>query len=109
MAKTVSFTYDGFKYTLGFDRSTAVFLEQQGFNYEAIGEKPNTLIPMLFYGSFAKYHKGIKRNLVDKIFEALPNKQALIAVLVEAYLEVGNTLFDEPDGESGNVTWEQNG
>lgn len=109
MAKTVSFDYKNTHYTLGFNRSTAVILEQQGFSHEALGDKPNTLVPMLFYGSFAQYHKGIKRNLVDEIYEAIPQKQNLILALVEAYLEVGNSLFDEPEGDEGNVSWVQNG
>lgn len=109
MAKTVSFDYKNTHYTLGFNRNTAVILEQQGFSREALGDKPNTYIPMLFYGSFAQYHKGIKRNTVDAIYDALPNKQDLIMALVEAYLEVGNSLFDEPEGDEGNVTWVQNG
>lgn len=109
MAKTVSFDYKNVHYTLGFNRNTAVLLEKQGFQYEQIGERPNTLIPMLFTGAFAQYHRGVKRDLIDEIFEKLPNKDKLIAALVEAYIETGNSLFDEPEGDEGNVTWEQNG
>lgn len=110
MAKTVSFDYKNTHYTLGFNRNTAVLLEQQGFTVEEMMEKPNALIPVLFYCAFQQYHRGIKRNLVDEIFEKLPNKRDLMLVLVEAYRETSDTLFDEPEnGDEGNLTWEQNG
>ena len=109
MAYAVTFTYDKVNYTLDFDRNTAVLLEQQGFSVENVYTKPNTYIPMLFYYAFAKYHKHIKRNLVDEIYKKMPKKQELVKALVELYLETGNSLFDEPEGDEGNLTWEQNG
>lgn len=109
MANAVTFTYENVNYTLDFDRNTAVLLEQQGFKVENVYEKPNTYIPMLFYYAFQKYHRGIKRNLVDEIYKVMPKKSDLIKALVELYLETGNSLFDEPEGDEGNLTWEQNG
>jgi hypothetical protein len=109
MANAVTFTYKNVNYTLDFDRNTAVLLEQQGFKVENVYEKPNTYIPMLFYYAFAKYHRGIKRNLVDEIYEKMPKKSELVKALVELYLDTGNSLFDEPEGDEGNLTWEQNG
>jgi hypothetical protein len=109
MANAVTFTYKSVNYTLDFDRNTAVLLEQQGFKVENVYEKPNTYIPMLFYYAFQKYQRGIKRNLVEEIYEKMPKKQELVKALVELYLETGNSLFDEPEGDEGNLTWEQNG
>ena len=109
MANAVTFTYKNVNYILDFDRNTAVLLEQQGFKVENVYEKPNTYIPMLFYNAFAKYHRGIKRNLVDEIYEKMPKKSELVKALVELYLDTGNSLFDEPEGDEGNLTWEQNG
>lgn len=109
MANAVTFTYKNVNYILDFDRNTAVLLEQQGFKVENVYEKPNTYIPMLFYYAFAKYHRGIKRNLVDEIYEKMPKKSELVKALVELYLDTGNSLFDEPEGDEGNLTWEQNG
>lgn len=109
MANAVTFTYKNVNYTLDFDRSSATLLEQQGFKPEAVYEKPNVYIPMLFYYAFAKYHKHIKRNLVDEIYEKMPRKQELVRALVDLYIETCSTLFDEPEGDEGNLTWEQNG
>ena len=110
MAKTVSFDYKNTHYTLGFDRNTAVLLEQQGFSVEDMENKPNTYIPLLFNASFAKYHRGTKRNLIEEIYEKLPDKRGLIRVLLEAYVDTSNELFDEPEeGKEGNLTWEQTG
>jgi hypothetical protein len=107
MANAVTFTYKNVDYTLDFDRNTAMLLEQQDFKVENVYEKPNTYIPMLFYYAFQKYQRGIKRNLVEEIYEKMPKKQELVKALVELYLETGNSLFDE--GDEGNLTWEQNG
>lgn len=110
MAMTVSFDYKNVHYTLGFNRNTVVTLEQQGFSVEAMENKPNLYVPVFFYGAFAQYHRGIKRNLVEEIYEKLPDKRGLLRVLLEAYAETSNALFDEPEeGDEGNLTWEQNG
>ena len=109
MANAVTFTYKNVDYTLNFDRNTAVLLEQQGFQAEYVYEKPNTYIPMLFYYAFQKYHRGIKRNLVEEIYEIMPKKAELIRALVDLYIETSTSLLDEPEGNEGNLTWEQNG
>ena len=109
MARTVSFDYKNTHYTLGFNRNTVVLLEQQGFSVDAMENKPNIYIPLLFNAAFAQYHRGAKRNLIDEIYGKLPNKRDLIRVLLEAYVETSNSLFDEPDGDEGNLAWEQNG
>lgn len=109
MAKTVSFDYKNVHYTLGFNRNTAVQLEHQGFYVDGVTEKPNIFVPMLFRTAFAQYHKGTKGNVIEEIYDKLPNKMDLIHALCQAYVETSNTLFDEPEGDEGNLTWEQNG
>jgi hypothetical protein len=64
---------------------------------------------MLFYYAFQKYHRGIKRNLVEEIYEIMPKKAELIRALVDLYIETSTSLLDEPEGNEGNLTWEQNG
>lgn len=103
---TLKIGYKGKNYELGFTRNTVVALERQGFNVDEISAKPMTMLPMLWSGAFAAYNKGVKRTLIDEIYDNIRDKQGLIGALVELYAETLNTLTDEPEEGQGNATWE---
>lgn len=98
--------YKGKNYELGFTRNTVVALERNGFKISEIGDKPMTMLPMLWQGAFVAYNKGVKRTLVDEIYENIGNKEGLIEALTELYAETLNTLTAEPEDDKGNATWE---
>lgn len=98
--------YNGKQYELGFTRNTVVALERNGFNISEISAKPMTMLPMFWEGAFMAYNKGIKRSLMDEIYQNIRDKQGLIGALTELYAETLNTLTDEPQDEKGNATWE---
>ena len=98
--------YNGKNYELGFTRNTVVAMERQGFNVNEIGNKPMTMLPMFWQGAFAAYNKGVKRALMDEIYDNIRDKSGLISALTELYAETLNTLTDEPEDEKGNATWE---
>lgn len=100
----VKITYKGVNYELGFNRKTASALESQGFNIDELTDKPSVMIPMLFYGAFAMRNTGIKRSLVDEIFDNITKKQELLQVLAEDYIETVTTLME--DAPEGNAVWE---
>lgn len=102
----IAIKYEKDTYELEFNRNSVRMMEGQGFNIDALTAQPVTMIPLLFYGAFAKNHTGIKRNLVDKIYDSLSNKQALIAALVEMYAETVNTLMEGSPETEGNAVWE---
>ena len=106
MAKQIRFTYDGVDYTLEFTRKSVETMERNGFVITEVFEKPMTLLPTLFAGAFLAHHRFVKRDVIDKIYESLPNKQDLIAKLAEMYNEPIAALLDEPEDEEGNVKWE---
>lgn len=99
-------SYKGKNYELGFTRNSVVAMERQGFDINEIGSKPMTMLPMFWQGAFAAYNKGIKRALIDEIYENLRDKQGMITALTELYAETLNTLTDEPEEDKGNATWE---
>lgn len=101
----IKLTYNGVSYTLGFNRESVKQLESTGFKINEIADKPATMIPMLFYGAFAKNHKGIKRKLVDEIFDNINGKTELIQVLGESYAETLSTILESESNE-GNAIWE---
>ena len=100
----ISINYNDKEYTLEYNRQNVRMLESQGFVLDEISSKPATMIPALFYGAFAKNHRGIKRTLVDEIYDNCPDKTGLINALMEAYAETLSELTDEKE-DGGNATW----
>ncbi len=100
----INFTYEKKDYSLEFNRQSVRVLEGQGFVLDEVTTKPMTMVPMLFYGAFMKNHRGIKRNLVDEIYDSMKDKTGIIHALIELYAETLNSLTDDNDDE-GNVSW----
>ena len=112
MSTKINVSYKDKEYTLEFSRTTAAQIEEQGFVLDQITEKPVKMIPLLVYGAFLKHNRGIKRSLVDEIYENLVNKagdeetQGFIAVLAEMYAETVQTLTDtKPVDEGNKAVW----
>lgn len=102
----VTITYEGKNYTLAYSRESVRMIEQTGFDIGKIESMPASMIPQLFFGAFAMYHKGIKRKLVDEIWKSTPNKNDLIVVLVEMYGETIEDLLGDNEDNTKNATWE---
>ena len=111
MSTTITVTYNKHSYELEYSRNAVKAMEQQGFVLDQIGDKPMTMVPLLVYGAFMKNHKGIKRALVDEIYEHIADKvgdgeNGFIQALLEAYADTVNTLTENNSVDEGNVaTW----
>ena len=92
------------EYVLEYNRQSVKMIEGQGFVLDEIATKPVTMIPLLFQGAFIKNCKGVKRAVIDEIYDGIGNKSDLMNVLLEMYAETLSSLTD--DTEEGNVTWE---
>ena len=95
--------YENKEYELEFNRQSVKTMESQGFVLDEITSKPMTMIPMLFAGAFFKNCKGIKRSVIDDIFDSIGDKTGLMQALMEMYAETLSTLTD--DTGEGNVSW----
>lgn len=91
------------EYVLEYSRQSVKTMESQGFVLDEITSKPMTMIPLLFSGAFYKNCKGVKRNVIDEIYDGIGDKTALMQALMEMYAETLATLTDE--NAEGNVTW----
>lgn len=100
MAKQISFEYDNTTYTLKYTLRTVQQMEQAGFVLDELFTKPAIRIQELVYGAFIANHKGIKRKLVDEIYEQFKQKDELLRVLQEMYIDARDSLVDE-----GNLDW----
>lgn len=100
----IALKYNDKEYELEFSRQSVRTMEAQGFVLDQLSSKPITMIPMLFTGSFIKNHKGIKRGLMDEIYDEISDKTGLLQALMEMYAETLATLTDDKEAE-GNATW----
>ena len=112
MATKITVTYKGNEYVLEFSRTTAKQIEDQGFVLDQLTDKPATMIPMLVYGAFMKHNRGIKRALVDEIYDNIIGKigtdceEGFINTLGEMYAETVSTLMNDDHIDEGNAaTW----
>ena len=108
MSTKITVTYKENDYVLEFSRSAVRQMEQQGFVLDQVGDKPMTMVPLLVYGAFMKHNKGIKRTLVDEIYEHIADKigdteDGFIQVLLEMYSETVNTLTNNSAVDEGNA------
>ncbi len=108
MAKQINFDYEGKHYCLEFTRNSITTLEKRGFVIDDIDRKPVTVLPALFAGAFLAHHPWVKKEIIDKIFEKMPNKNELFGKLAEMYNEPLETLMDGPEETEGNMTWDAN-
>lgn len=106
MAKQINFEFEGEHYTLEFTRNTIKMMESRGFIARDVQDKPMTVLPQLFAGSFLAHHRNVKEETINRIFSQMTNKQELIEALGSMYSEPLEKLFDEPQEEEKNVKWE---
>ena len=102
----INLTYDKKEYVLEYNRQSVKTMESQGFVLEELTTKPMTMIPLLFAGAFMKNHSGkdgVKRKVIDEIFEEIGDKTALMEALMEMYADTLASLTDSSN--EGNVTW----
>lgn len=105
MAKQIKFTYNDKKYILEFNRKSVETMEKQGFSLSDISGKPMSVLPQLFAGAFLANHKFEKREIIDKIFGSMKNREELFTTLVDMYNEPIVALMAEPENDEGNVEW----
>ena len=106
MSKQITFSYKGHDYTLEYTRRTVQEMERDGFVVGDVESKPMSALPALFAGAFKSRHRFVKRDLIDEIYENMPNKEKLIEKLAEMYNEPIMTLLVEPEESSEKkVDW----
>lgn len=105
MGKSITLTdkRSGKVYTLEFNRKAIEAIERQGFVLSELFDKPMTMLPLLFRGTFLMHHPNIRRDVVDALYDAIPDKTALIEKLVDMYNEPVLTLITDSEEDSGNV------
>ena len=115
MAANIEVQYKKKTYTLEYNRAAVKQMEQQGFVLDQIGDKPMTMVPLLVYGAFQKWHKGVSRKEMDEVYDNIVDKigdgdeGGFINALLELYADTVNTLTGNTAVDEGNAaTWKVN-
>ena len=103
MSKTITFEYEKSKFILEFSRRTVKEAEARGLNLEEMGSKPTLMLTELVYSAFQMHHRGISRDLAEKIYVSMEDKAGFISALAQMYNDAIAELTDE--GAKGNVSW----
>lgn len=98
---------DGHEYTLEYDRAAVKYIEDLGFDMDAMGQKTMTMMSLLFYGAFRKNYPSKTIAETDEIlFDqiGISNCEGLTTRLVQLYDQAFRPLYVESaeDGESKN-------
>lgn len=97
-------------YDLTFTRESAESTERNGFQIGEYSHLVNLLSnsKALFYGAFIARNKGIKRKVVDEMFSHVEDKEELMSILLEMFMDASKSLLatDDEDKSAKNATWE---
>ena len=111
MSEPITFDYEGTKYTLEFNRQTAVIAETQyGINIYGGGGTGVTInlsqAPDLFYCALLMHHPRVQRGVADGIFALMTDKVELVSELITMLLETVTSLVDDPS-EGNAIGWKR--
>lgn len=106
MNTKINLKYKGVPYTLEYDRNTVKLLEAHDFDITEFLKKPMSNVELAFSGAFIKNHRKVSQNVIDEIYKSCPNKENLTNQLLKMINETYESLFEEPENDEGNVTWE---
>ena len=110
MAKTLTVKdpVTGIAYTLEYTRKAVEMMEREGFVVTEVDNKPMTSLPALFAGAFKAHHRFVKRDVIDRIYAGMSNKEELIGKLVDMYNDPIIALLAAPADSEENPTWTAN-
>lgn len=95
----------GVEFTLGFDRESAMKAEKvYDLSLNEIMSGKTSVIMDLFSAAFIKNHPHAKPQTVQRLWEALEDKQGLCKALVTMYGNTAGSLLEEPEKGKG-MSW----
>lgn len=85
-------------YTLDFTRDTVQFAEDRGFDWDLVGSKPGTMIPLIWYTAFRRYDRRISFDKTTELLEKLGGMRVeWLKRLRELYDQSMASLIADPD------------
>lgn len=92
----ITLEFEDKEYELGFTKGSVRLAESMGFNMQDIQNQTRlvTAISILFYASFLAKNARIREDLVERIYEELDDKTALINELVSLYSDTVSSMME---------------
>lgn len=106
MNTKINLTYKSVPYVLEYDRATIKLLEANGLTVDTFLEKPMNNVELAFTGAFMKNHRKVSQDTINEIYKQCHDKETLMKTLLKMMQESYDSLFEEPETDEGNVTWE---
>lgn len=94
----------GREYVLDFNRESVEFAEGRGFDWDYVGSRPMTMIPLIWYVAHRRYNPRIAKEKTDKLLIARGGiKPKELRKLRELYDQTFAPLIaeDDPEDEEG--------
>lgn len=105
-ARPIHISYNGSEYILNFNRKTIRRMEENGFDITKIRSMPISGVLTLFHGAFLMYHRNIRPEETEEIWDSMTNKTKLLSALINLYTDNINALMDdEAEEDDENPTW----
>lgn len=110
MNQKIEFSYKGNDYTLEYDRNSVRVMEANGLRINEIETQPYSMITILWQGAFLKNHRKEKGELIQEMYDKMPNRAKLNAALIAMFNETYASLIGdaEEDETSKNIEWKMN-
>lgn len=87
-------------YILDFSRETVQFAEDRGFDWDLVGTKPGTLIPLIWFCAFRRYDRRISYEKTTQMLEDLGGMRTdWLRRLRALYDQSMASLIADPDKE----------
>lgn len=86
-SKSITIEHNEKKYKLEFTKDTVRSTERRGFEINKVLDFPAVNIPLLVHGAFLANHKWLSQDMVDEIYESIPEQSEFINKLIEMYNE----------------------
>ena len=107
MTRRIHFMYKDKEYCLEFTRTTIKRMEAKGFVVADVLNKPMSMLPELFAGSFLAHHPFTRRKEIDEIYEQFDDKGELLNTLAEMYSLVLDDFVNELEKPGKGLKWER--
>ena len=85
--KKITIEHKDKKYILEFTKDTVRATERRGFEINKALDFPATNIPILIHGAFLANHKWVTGEMVEEIYDDIPDQSDFINKLIEMYNE----------------------
>lgn len=107
MTRRIHFMYKDKEYCLEFTRTTIKRMEAKGFVVADVLNKPMSMLPELFAGSFLANHPFTRGKEIDEIYEQFDDKGELLNTLAEMYSLVLDDFVNELEKPGKGLKWER--